>query len=42
MSDYDTRISGRLDVKNPDLTIQAKGIDLWNKLSIEDEDPELL
>ena len=42
MSDYDTKISERLDVKNSDLTMQAQGIDQWNKLSIADEDTEPL
>ena len=42
MSEYDTKISERLDVKNLDLTKQAQDIDQWNKLSIADEDPELL
>ena len=42
MSDYDTKIAERLDVKNSDLTKQAQGIYPWNKLSIADEDPELL
>ena len=42
MSYCDTKISERLDVKNSDLTKQAKGIDQWNKLSITDEDPEFL
>ena len=42
MSDYDTKISERLDVKNLDLTKQAQGIDRWNKLSIAGEDPEFL
>ena len=42
MSDYDTNISERLDVKNSDLKNQAQGIDRWNKLSIADEDPEFL
>ena len=42
MSNYDTKISERLDVKNSDLTKQAQGIDRWNKLSIADEDPEFL
>ena len=40
MSDYDTNIAERIDVKNSDLTKQAQGIDRWNKLSITDEDPE--
>ena len=39
--DYDTKISERFDVKNLDLTMQAQGIDQWNKLLIADEDPEL-
>ena len=39
---YDTKISERLDIKNLDPTKQAQGIDRWNKLSISDEDPELL
>ena len=42
MSDYNTRISERLDVKNSDLTKQAQGIYQWNKLSIAYEDPEVL
>ena len=42
MSDYDTNISERIDVKNSDLTMQAQGIDWWKKLSIADEDPEFL
>ena len=42
MSDYDTKISERLDIKNLDPTKQAQGIDRWNKLSIADEDPEFL
>ena len=42
MSDYDTKITENIDVKNSDLTNKAQGIDLWNKLSIADEDPELL
>ena len=42
MSDYDTKISERIDVKNSDLTKQSQGIDWWNKLSIADKDPELL
>ena len=40
MSDYDTKISESLDVKNSDLTKEAQGIDWWNKISIADEDPE--
>ena len=36
MSDYDTKISKRLDVKNSDLTKQAQDIDRWKKLSIVD------
>ena len=42
MSDYDIKISERLDVNNSDLTKQAQGIDRWKKLSIADKDPELL
>ena len=42
MSNYDTNISERIDVKNLDLTKQAQDIYQWNKLSIADEDPELL
>ena len=42
MSDYDTNISERLDVKNSDLKNQAQGIDRWNKLSIADKDSEFL
>ena len=42
ISDYDTKISERLDVNNSDLKKQSQGIDLWNKLSIADEDPEFL
>ena len=42
MSNYDTKTSERLDVKNSDRTKQAHGIDQWNKLSIADEDPEFL
>ena len=42
MNDYNTNISERLDVKNSELTKQAKGIDQWNKLSIADEGPEFL
>ena len=42
MSDYDTTIAESLDVKNSYLTNQAQGIDRWNKLSIADEDTELL
>ena len=42
MSDYDTNISERLDVKNLDLKKQAQGIKRWNKLSIADEDIEFL
>ena len=40
MSDYETKIDKRLDVKNSDLTKQAQGIDQWHKLSSADEDPE--
>ena len=40
MSDYDTKISERLDVKKSDLMMQAQGTDLCNKLSIADEYPE--
>ena len=42
MIDYDTKIAERLEVNNSDLTKKSKGIDQWNKLSIEDKDPELL
>ena len=42
MSDYDTKIVERIDVNNSDLNKQAQGIYQWNKLSIADEDPELL
>ena len=41
-SDYNTNIVERLEAKNSDLTLQAQGIDLWNKLSIAEEDPEFL
>ena len=40
--DYDIKIDESLDIDNSDLTIQAQGIDQWNKLSIADKDPELL
>ena len=36
ISDYDTKIDERLDVKNSYLKKQEKGIDRWNKLSIAD------
>ena len=39
--DYDIKIDESLDIDNSDLTIQAQGIDQWNKLSIADKDPEL-
>ena len=42
MSDYDTKISEKLDVNNSDLTKQEKGKYRWNKLSIADEDPRFL
>ena len=42
MIDYDTKIYERLDVNNSDLKKQAQGIYWWNKLSIADEDTELL
>ena len=42
MIDYDTKISERLDVKVLDLTMQEKGIDQLNKLSIADKDPEFV
>ena len=42
MSDYDTKISERFDVKNSDLTKQAQGIDQRKKISFADENPEFL
>ena len=42
MSAYYTKISERLDVNNSDLKKQTQRIDQWNKLSIEDKNPEFL
>ena len=37
MSDNDTKISERLDVKNSDLTKKAQGVYQWKKISIADD-----
>ena len=42
MSDYDTKIDERLDVKISYLTKQAQCIDQWNRISISDENPGFL
>ena len=40
--DYDTIVSEGISVKESYLLKQVQNIDHWNKLSIADQDPELL
>ena len=42
MEYYDTKVEERLSVKDSYLSKQVQNIDLWNKLSIADQDPEFL